>query len=68
MAVQGWAAHHNTKLRAVIGTEKQLANSDAGAAKIVLKPDDIPDSGEMIGRSRLEVVDPAAAERLAGDH
>ncbi len=65
MAVQGWAAHHDTKLRAVIGTEEQLANSDAGAAKVVLTPEDIPDSGDMVGRSRLEVVAPAAAERLA---
>ncbi|ORW87513.1 hypothetical protein AWB92_24120 [Mycobacterium sp. IEC1808] len=65
MAVQGWAEHHDTKLRAVIATEEQLANSDPGAPKVVLKPDDIPDSGEMIGRSPLEVVDPEAAERLA---
>ncbi|GLE52937.1 hypothetical protein ATCCBAA256_24940, partial [Mycobacterium montefiorense] len=65
MAVQGWAAQHDTKLRAVIATEEQLANSDSGAAKIVLKPDDIPDTGDMIGRSRLELVDPDAAERLA---
>ncbi|MGD1283324.1 hypothetical protein ACKUUI_22835 [Mycobacterium seoulense] len=65
MAVQGWADHHDKKLRAVIATEEQLADSDSGAAKIVLKPDDIPDSGDMIGRSRLEVVDPEAADRLA---
>ncbi len=65
MAVQGWAEHHDKKLRAVIATEDQLSDSDSGAAKIVLKPDDIPDSGDMIGRSRLEVVDPEAADRLA---
>ncbi|WP_454561710.1 secretion protein EspK [Mycobacterium haemophilum] len=65
MAVQGWATHHATKLRAVIGTKEQLANSDPGAAKIVLEPDDIPESGQMVGRSRLEVVDPEAAARLA---
>ncbi len=65
MAVQGWADQHDTKLRAVIATEDQLANSDAGAAKVVLKPDDIPARGDMIGRPRLEVVDPEAAERLA---
>jgi len=65
MAVQGWADHHDTKLRAVIATEQQLANSDSGAAKVVLKPDDIPESGDMAGRSRVEVVDPEAAERLA---
>jgi hypothetical protein len=65
MAVQGWAAFHDMKLRAVIGTAEQLANSDAGAAKIVLEADDIPDTGKMTGRSRLEVVDPSAAAQLA---
>ncbi|WAJ45183.1 secretion protein EspK [Mycobacterium sp. Aquia_216] len=65
MAVRGWAEHHEKELRAVIGTEEQLANSDAGVAKIVLERDDIPDTGEMVGRSRLEVVDPEAAELLA---
>jgi ESX secretion-associated protein EspK len=65
MAVRGWADHHDTKLRAVIATEAQLANSDAGVAKIVLSPDDIPQTGAMVGRSRLQVVDPEAADRLA---
>jgi hypothetical protein len=65
LAVQAWACHHNTELRAVIGTEAQLANSDPGVATIVLRPDDIPASGEMDGRTRLEVVDPATADRLA---
>jgi hypothetical protein len=65
MAVRGWADHHDMKLRAVIATEEQLANSDPGVAKVVLKPDDIPDTGDMIGRSRLEVVDPEAADQLA---
>lgn len=65
MAVQGWAAFHDLKLRAVIGTAEQLANSDPGAAKIILEADDIPDSGKMTGRPRLEVVDPSAAAQLA---
>lgn len=65
MAVQGWAAHHDRKLRVVIGTEQQLVNSDCGAAKVVLQPDDIPATGDMPGRTRLEVVDRAAAELLA---
>jgi len=65
VAVQGWAAQRDAKLRAVIGTAEQLADSDPGATKVVLTADDIPDSGEMIGRARLEVVDPKAAERLA---
>lgn len=65
LAVQGWAAHRNATLRAVIGTAEQLAACDPGAAKVVLAADDIPDSGEMTGRSRLEVVNAEAAERLA---
>jgi hypothetical protein len=65
MAVQGWAAHHNTKLRAVIATAEQFGGSDPGAAKVVLEPEDIPATGAMAGRSRLEVVDPEAAARLA---
>lgn len=65
MAVQVWAAHHGTKLRAVIGTQEQLANSDPGAAKIILEADDIPESGQMTGQSRLAAVDAEAAERLA---
>lgn len=65
LAVQGWGAHRDDKLRAVIATEEQLADSDLGVPKVVLQADDIPDRGEMIGRARLEVVDPKAAERLA---
>jgi hypothetical protein len=65
VAVRRWADHHDKKLRAVIGTEQQLANSDPGVATVVLKPDDIPDTGDMTGRPRLEVVDSEAADRLA---
>jgi hypothetical protein len=65
MAVQGWAAHHNRTLRAVIATAEQFGSSDPGAAKVVLEPEDIPATGAMTGRSRLDVVDPDAAARLA---
>ena len=65
VALQVWATHHNRKLRAVIATAKQFGNSDPGAAKVVLEPDDIPATGIMAGRSRLEVVDPEAASQLA---
>jgi hypothetical protein len=64
MAVQGWAAQHDKKLRAVIGTAEQLANSDPGTTKVILEPDDIPESGKMTGRSRLAAVDADAAARL----
>ncbi|MEM6107693.1 hypothetical protein AAHS21_15845 [Mycobacterium sp. 050272] len=65
MAVRGWASHHGLTLRAVIATEEQLAESDPGVEKVVLQRDDIPDSAEMVGRTRLEVVDPQGAEWLA---
>lgn len=64
MAIQCWAAFHDLKLRAVIGTAEQLANTDVGAAKVILEDDDIPESGKMVGRPRLEVVDPSAAAQL----
>ena len=65
LAIQGWAQSHSQKLRAVIATEEQFARFDPGAAKIVLRPDDIPETGKMQGRSRLEVIAPEVAARLA---
>ncbi|MGP4055879.1 secretion protein EccK [Mycobacterium sp. 4D054] len=64
LAVQGWAHHHNHQLRAVVATEEQFSNFDPGVAKIVLTQDDIPETGQMQGRSRLEVIAPDAAQRL----
>lgn len=64
-AVQGWAQHHETALRAVIATEDQLKNSDAGVHHAVLMPEDIPASGKMAGRDRLEVIAPHASSQLA---
>jgi hypothetical protein len=66
VAVQRWAQHHDTTLRAVIGGEEHLANSDAGAHKVVLTPEDIPAKGQMAGRDRLQVMAPQIAMRLAG--
>ena len=65
LAVQGWAQHHELKLRAVVATDEQFASFDPGVAKIILTQDDIPDNGKMQGRSRLEVIAPSAAHRLA---
>jgi hypothetical protein len=65
LAVQGWAQSHSQKLRAVIATEDQFARFDPGAAKVILRPEDIPESGKMEGRSRLEVIAPGAAAKLA---
>ena len=65
LAVQGWAQAHNVRLRAVVATEDQFKNFDPGTAKITLQRDDIPDSGKMQGRNRLEVIAPSAASQLA---
>ena len=65
LAIQGWAQAHGQKLRAIIATEAQFEKFDPGAAKVILRPDDIPDTGQMEGRSRLEVIAPEAAARLA---
>ncbi len=65
-ALQCWVSHHNTHLRAVIGAKERFVDSDPGVATVVLEPEDIPRKGAMLGRSRLEVVDPAAAVQLAG--
>jgi hypothetical protein len=65
LAVQGWAQHHNLRLRAVVATEDQFKSFDPGTAKITLQSDDIPESGKMQGRNRLAVIAPAAAAQLA---
>lgn len=65
LALLAWAQHHNTELRAVIATEDQFKGFDPGAPKIILRPDDLPDSGQMEGRHRLQVIAPSAATQLA---
>lgn len=65
LAIHGWARAHDQKLRAVIATAEQFANFDPGVAKVVLQQDDIPQSGKMEGRTRLEVIAPGTASRLA---
>jgi hypothetical protein len=52
-------------LRAVIATEDQFKGFDPGAPKIIIRPDDIPDNGQMEGRHRLQVIAPSAALTLA---
>lgn len=65
LAVQGWAQHHNLRLRAVVATEDQFKNFDPGTAKVTLQADDIPESRKMQGRNRLAVIAPDAASHLA---
>lgn len=65
LAIQGWAQAHDQTLRAVIATKEQFASFDPGVPKVVLQSDDIPETGKMKGRSRLEVIAPGVATRLA---
>lgn len=65
LGLHGWAQHHGTDLRAVIATEDQFKGFDPGTAKIVLRPDDIPETGQMEGRHRLQVIAPDTAMKLA---
>jgi hypothetical protein len=65
LALHGWAQHHNTDLRAVIATEDQFKGFDPGTAKIILRADDIPETGQMQGRHRLQVIAPDAALKIA---
>ncbi|TQK31513.1 hypothetical protein [Arthrobacter sp. SLBN-53] len=51
LALQEWARHHNLTLQAVIGTEANLKGFDLGAARDILTPEDMPDTGKMQGRS-----------------
>ncbi|UGU29516.1 hypothetical protein LT350_23505 [Mycolicibacterium smegmatis] len=65
VAVQRWAQHHDTELRAVIATEEQLQHTDAGVHHEVLRPEDIPANGKMVGRDRLQVIAPRVAGQLS---
>ncbi|MDX1875390.1 secretion protein EccK [Mycolicibacterium sp. 120266] len=64
-ALTGWAQAHDTTLRAVIGAKAHLEGIDPGAHKVLLEDDDIPATGKMTGRSRLEISFPDAAAKLA---
>ena len=65
LALQGWAQHHHDRLRLVIATAEQLQGFDPGVATSILQPDDIPGDGTMQGRTRLELLAPGPAAKLA---
>jgi ESX secretion-associated protein EspK len=65
LALQGWAQARDQKLRAVIATAEQFASFDPGVPRVILQHEDIPQSGRLVGRSRLEVIAPDVAGRLA---
>ena len=64
LALVGWTTFHGKELRVVFGTREEVAGFGSATA-IILEPDDIPANGTMVGRSRLEVIAPHAASRLA---
>lgn len=64
LALHGWAQHHDTALRAVVATAEQFDGFDPGAARVILQPDDIPEKGDIAGRTRLEIVAPNAVKQL----
>lgn len=64
-ALTAWAQAHEKTLRAVIGAKTHLEGIDPGAHKVLLEDDDIPPSGKMTGRTRLEILSPDAATKLA---
>ncbi len=66
LAVQEWARHHDVTLQAVAGTEENLKGFDLGAARDIITAEDMPASGKMQGRNRLEVIAPEVATKLAG--
>ena len=65
LAVQEWTRHRKVTLQAVIGTEENLKGFDLGAARDILTAEDMPESGKMQGRNRLEVIAPDVAAKLA---
>ena len=64
-ALQGWAGERHQVLTAVIATVDQFSGVDPGVPKIIIGPADVPETGRLTGRSRLEVLAPEVAARLA---
>ncbi|MUM31634.1 secretion protein EccK [Mycobacterium sp. CBMA361] len=64
LALQGWAQFHGKTLRAIIGMPDEVKPYKSSTHTEELAPDDIPASGAMQGRSRLQVIAPEAAARL----
>jgi hypothetical protein len=65
LALQGWAQFHGKTIRAIIGTKEEVEPFKGSMNTRTLVDDDIPADGTMQGRSRLEVVAPEVAARVA---
>ena len=65
VALQAWCTFHEKTLKVVIGTEQEVQPYAGSLQTRVIPPEDIPTDGLMKGRTRLEVIAPEAAAKLA---
>lgn len=65
VALQAWCTFHEKTLKVVIGTEQEVQPFAGSLQTRVIPPEDIPTDGLMKGRTRLEVIAPEAAAKLA---
>lgn len=65
VALQAWCAFQEKTLKVVIGTEQEVQRFAGSMQTKIIAPEDIPADGLMKGRTRLEVIAPEAAAKLA---
>lgn len=65
VALQAWCTFHEKTLKVVIGTQQEVQPFAGSLQTKVIPPEDIPTDGLMKGRTRLEVIAPEAAAKLA---
>lgn len=65
VALQAWCTFHDKTLKVVIGTEQEVQPFTGSLQTKIIPPEDIPTDGLMKGRTRLEVIAPEAAAKLA---
>ncbi|MEN4448390.1 secretion protein EccK [Mycobacterium sp. SMC-21] len=65
VALQAWCTFHEKTLKVIIGTEQEVQPFAGSLQTRVIPPEDIPTDGLMKGRTRLEVIAPEAAAKLA---
>ncbi|WP_138230422.1 hypothetical protein [Mycolicibacterium aubagnense] len=65
VALQAWCAFYEKTLKVVIGTEQEVQRFAGSMQTKIIAPEDIPTDGLMKGRTRLEVIAPEAAAKLA---
>ncbi|WP_083420396.1 hypothetical protein [Mycolicibacterium llatzerense] len=65
VALQAWCTFYEKTLKVVIGTEQEVQPFTGSLQTKVIPPEDIPTDGLMKGRTRLEIIAPEAAAKLA---